>query len=174
MILPIIETERLIIREILPQDEQDFFELDSDPKVHKFLGKNPVKDVLQIKLVIEFVRKQYIENGIGRWAVVEKKNNEFIGWAGLKLVKDLTNNHINFYDLGYRLKQKHWGKGFATEASREVLKFGFENMKLKKIFAATESANSASNHVLEKLGFNLIEQYMEDNRLHNWFKIENT
>lgn len=170
---PTIETKRLIIREILPVDEQDFFELDSNPDVHKFLGNNPVKDIQQIKMVIEFVRKQYDENGIGRWAVIEKNNNEFIGWAGLKLVKDLTNNHINFYDLGYRLKQKHWGKGFATEASREILKFGFETLKLKEIFATTESANSASNHVLKKVGFNLIEQFMENNRLHNWFKIEN-
>ena len=101
------ETERLILREILPIDVEGLWELDSDPEVHKYLGNNPVTDKEQIVEVINFIRQQYIDNGIGRWAIIDKKTNEFIGWTGLKFVTDTINNHQNYYDLGYRLIKKY-------------------------------------------------------------------
>lgn len=101
-----VETDRLILRELLPQDELGMFELDSDPEVHRFLGNQPIKDIERIREVITFVRQQYVDNGIGRWAMVEKHTNQFIGWTGLKLVKEEFNHHINYYDLGYRLIRK--------------------------------------------------------------------
>ena len=61
-----VETDRLILRELLPQDELGMFELDSDPEVHRFLGNQPVKDMERIREVITFVRQQYVDNGIGR------------------------------------------------------------------------------------------------------------
>jgi len=78
------ETERLLLREILPTDVDAMFAMDSDSEVHKYLGNNPVKDKEQIRGVIEFIRGQYVEFGIGRRAIVDKKTNQFIGWAGLK------------------------------------------------------------------------------------------
>src|SRR5690606_25147557 len=112
-----VETKRLILREILPTDIDGFFELDADPEVHRYLGNKPVKNKQQVVDVINFIRQQYLDNGIGRWAMIEKETNNFIGWAGLKLEKIKINNHINYYDLGYRLIRKHWGKGFATEGA---------------------------------------------------------
>ena len=56
------------------------------------------------------IRQQYIDNGIDRWAIINKETNDFIGWTGLKFVTETTNNHINFYDLGYRLIEKYWAK----------------------------------------------------------------
>nr|WP_240768670.1 GNAT family N-acetyltransferase [Olivibacter sp. XZL3] len=79
------------------------YELDSDPEVHKYLGNNPIKDKDQVPGIIDFIRKQYIEHGIGRWAVVDKQTNDFIGWAGLKYITEETNGQKNYYDLGYRL-----------------------------------------------------------------------
>lgn len=79
------ETERLILREILPTDVNGIYELESDPEVHKYLGNNPVSDINQIVDGINFIRQQYIDNGIGRWAIIDKKNNNFIGWTGLNL-----------------------------------------------------------------------------------------
>lgn len=87
------ETERLILREILPSDIDGMFELDSDPEVHKYLGNKPVTTREQISDAINFIRQQYIDNGIGRWAIIDKKTNDFIGWTGLKFVTELTNNH---------------------------------------------------------------------------------
>src|SRR5689334_17602375 len=98
-----IETERLILRELLPSDEQGMFELDSNPEVHKYLGNNPVKKMEEVREAITNIRKQCIENGIGRWAAVEKGTGSFIGWSGLKLIEEYENNQINFHDVGYRL-----------------------------------------------------------------------
>lgn len=81
-----IETERLILRELLPSDDKDMFELDSNPEVHKYLGENPVKNINQVQKVITMVRNQYQTNGIGRWATIEKETGLFIGWSGLNLL----------------------------------------------------------------------------------------
>src|SRR5688572_5204127 len=100
------ETPRLILRELHPSDDAGMFELDSDPEVHRYLGGQTVESIDQCRAIIEMVRQQYIDNGIGRWAVIEKSSGSFIGWAGLKLVRTITNGHTDFYDLGYRLIRK--------------------------------------------------------------------
>lgn len=117
----ILETERLLIRELDYSDEQDLFEMDADPEVHLYIENNPVKTIDQITQVIEMLKKQYKENGIARWAVVDKKTNECVGWSGLKYINQSLNNHTDFYELGYRFKKKHWGKGFATESSSAIV-----------------------------------------------------
>jgi len=101
------ETERLILRDILPTDVEGMYQLDAAPEVHKYLGNKPVASREQTVEVINFIRQQYIDNGIGRWAIINKKSNEFLGWTGLKLVTDETNRHKNYYDLGYRLVKKY-------------------------------------------------------------------
>jgi ribosomal-protein-alanine N-acetyltransferase len=73
-----LETDRLIIREILPSDEVGMFELDSDPEVHKYLGNKPITNLEQARLNIEFIRQQYKDNGIGRWAVIEKESKSLL------------------------------------------------------------------------------------------------
>ena len=95
-----IETERLILREILPSDADAMFELDSDPEVHRYLGNDPVKSRKRIFEIIDFIRGQYHAFGIGRWAVVLKENNKFIGWAGLKYVNEPMDALPCYYDLG--------------------------------------------------------------------------
>lgn len=97
----IAETERLYLRELEYTDENDLFEMDSDPEVHLYLENNPVKSIDEIRKVIAMLKKQYTEYGIARWAVVDKLTNECIGWAGLKYFNEPLNNHNNFYELGY-------------------------------------------------------------------------
>ncbi len=70
----ILETERLFLRELTMEDQEDLFELDSDPEVHRYLENNPVKSIDEILEVINMLQQQYLENGIARWAVVDKKN----------------------------------------------------------------------------------------------------
>ena len=166
------ETERLILRELLLTDAEEMFELDSDPEVHRYLGNNPVTTVEQIVHVINFIRQQYIDNGIGRWAVVDKKTNEFVGWAGLKLITEETNSHKNYYDLGYRLKKKYWGLGIATEAAIASLDYAFDKLKTREVYAIANVENIGSNKVLKKLGFKLIEVFDFDGIKCNWYKIE--
>lgn len=166
------ETERLILREILPTDVDGLFELDADPEVHRYLGNKPVTDKNQIVDVIKFIRQQYIDNGIGRWAIIDKKTNEFIGWTGLKFVTEITNNHKNYYDLGYRLIKKYWGQGIATETAFASLEFAFDKLNADEVYAMADCENDGSNKILKKVGLNFIETFDLDGIKHNWYKID--
>lgn len=165
------ETERFFLREILPSDVEGLFELDSDPEVHKYLGNKPVTDKSQIVDVIKFIRQQYVDNGIGRWAIIDKKTNTFIGWTGLKFVTNWTNNHQFYYDLGYRLKRKYWGLGIATETAMLSLEYAFRVLKLDEVYAAASCKNIASNKILQKIGMNFIETFYYEDIECNWYKM---
>jgi RimJ/RimL family protein N-acetyltransferase len=165
------ETPRLILREILPTDVEGLFELDNNPEVHRYLGKNPIQTKEQAAEMIQFIRQQYIDNGIGRWAVVDKQTNNFLGWAGLKLITEQTNNHINYLDVGYRLIKKYWGQGIATEAARASLAYAFNELQAPAVYAITDTDNAASHHVLLKIGLNFIETFEYHGFTHNWYKI---
>lgn len=169
-----LETKRLILREILPTDIDGLYELDSDPEVHKYLGNNPVKDKNQIVDIINFIRQQYKDNGIGRWAIIDKKNNNFIGWTGLKLVTELTNNHQNYYELGYRLIKRYWGQGIATETALASLEFAFDKLKTDEVYAIADCKNDGSNKILQKVGLQFIETFDHNGIKHNWYKINRT
>jgi RimJ/RimL family protein N-acetyltransferase len=166
-----IETERLILRDFLETDQADLFEMDSDPEVHRYLGNRPVKTVDEIKTVIQMVRQQYIDNQIGRWIMVEKATGNVLGWAGLKYIRQTMNSTSHFYDVGYRLKQKHWGKGFASEAAQAALAYGFNQLNLTEIIGITAIENQASANILKKIGLQFINQFVEDGMQCNWFKI---
>ena len=164
-------TDRTILREIMIEDVDDFFEMDSDPEVHRYLGTQPVTSKEQIADTIHYVRQQYIDNGIGRWAIIDKSTNRFIGWTGLKLVKDIMNNQTNYYDLGYRLIRKYWGRGIAAETAPASLSYGFDTLNLNEIIATVHCENVASNAVVDKLGFTLYETFYLHELKHNWYKI---
>jgi len=166
-----IETNRLILREIEENDLQGIFELDSDPEVHRYLGKKPIKTMQESRAIIAYIRKQYEEHGIGRWAIIDKRTNEFIGWAGLKYETQVRKD-LPYYDLGYRLKRKFWGKGIATETALETLNHGFHTMNLEKIYAGAHVENIASNKVLQKVGLKFIETFEYDHAPHNWYQIQ--
>lgn len=166
-----IETKRLLLRELFPSDAVKMFELDSNPEVHRYLGKNPVTDIEQCREAIANIRQQYVDSGVGRWAVILKETNEFIGWAGLKLEKDV-NGHEQFYDLGYRFIQEHWGKGYATEAAKAFLNYGFSRLNLETINAWTDSENKGSRSVLEKIGFQYVNTFQHEGEEEVWYEIK--
>ncbi|MFT4523256.1 MAG: ribosomal-protein-alanine N-acetyltransferase [Bacteroidia bacterium] len=165
-----VETKRFILRELVLEDANDMFELDSNSEVIKYLGNHPVKDVASSKEMIAFVQKQYRDNGIGRWAIIEKTTGNFVGWTGLKYETNLGEKK-NYFDLGYRLKPEYWGKGIATETAMTSLKYGFEVMKLDEIFGAAHIENIASNKVLEKVGLSFVSTFILEGCLHNWYGI---
>lgn len=169
-----IETPRLLIRPVLEQDLEGFFEMDSNPKVHLYLGNQPSKTLDDSKNTISMIRNQYIENGIGRMSVIEKETQKFIGWAGLKLITETVNGRSNFYDIGYRLVEGSWGKGYATEAAKAMLSYAFNEMALETVYAIADCKNSASNHVLKKIGLTYIESFDFEETPHNWYQISRT
>lgn len=166
------ETDRFIVREILTTDVDGLFELDADPEVHRYPGNKPVTDKNQALEVIHFIRQQYIDNGIGRWAIIDKKTNDFIGWTGLKFVTTLTNNHIHYYDIGYRLRKKYWGQGIATETALASLHYAFVELKATEVYAMADCRNDGSNKILNKIGLRFIETFDLDGIKHNWYKLE--
>jgi len=163
-----IETNRLILRPITIEDAQDLFELDSNPKVHIFLGNKPVKTIEESEAIIANVLNQYQNNGVGRLAMIEKSTNQFIGWSGLKYEENLR-KEFNYYDLGYRLKEQFWGKGYATEAALASLDYGFKDLKLKEIGATADINHIASNTILKKIGMQHSGAFEFEDDLCNWY-----
>ncbi|HCW75055.1 MAG TPA: GNAT family N-acetyltransferase [Candidatus Marinimicrobia bacterium] len=167
----IAETQRIILREFELNDAPAMFPMDSDPKVLRFIGTPPFTELSQTETVIEFVRRQYLETGFGRLAVVLKATGTFLGWAGIKLERSPVNGHRDFYDLGYRFLREYWGYGYATEAARASLAYGFRNKGLTVINASVDAANGASIRILEKLGMSRLEEFIEDDCLQYWYEI---
>jgi len=170
-----IETERLILRELRITDLEGMFELDSDPEVHKYLGNKPVKNRAASEKILENVLNQYKERGIGRWAVINKSTNEFMGWSGLRLNTEYNmNGFTKYYDVGYRLIKRFWGHGFATESSKTAIDYAFNVLKLEVLYGITEIGNQASHNVLLKIGLKYIEDfYFEEEQLNlRWYKIK--
>ncbi len=166
------ETERLILRKILPSDEDRLFLLDSNSDVLKYIGVPVVENVNQIRSMIEMLQIQYNENGIGRWAVIEKESGLLIGWSGLKYYTETLNNHSNFYDLGYRFLPEYWGRGYATETSKFWLDYAFNTFNQSEVYATTDVNHWASKNVLQKVGFEWVDTFDDDGDLTDWWKIE--
>ncbi|NNT72344.1 GNAT family N-acetyltransferase [Flavobacterium sp. IMCC34852] len=171
----LLETNRLLLRPLELTDAEDMFAMDSNPEVHKYLWQTPAKQIEEIIKVIDYVRSQYEKNNIGRFATIIKETGEFIGWTGIKYVDDhIENGNTHFYDYGYRLNEKFWNKGYATEASVAWLEYGFNQMNIDKMNAYTHSENGASNHILEKVGMKLMENYPDkDGVIWKWWQMEN-
>ncbi|GAA4269147.1 GNAT family N-acetyltransferase [Hyunsoonleella aestuarii] len=170
-----IETERLILRELRLSDLDGMFELDSNPEVHAYLGKKPVKTLEESVKILESVISQYQERGIGRFAAIEKPSGEFIGWSGIKFNTgdmETLGDKRDFYDIGYRFIPRYWGKGYATESSKAVLDFGFKDLDIKTICGAAEIDNIASNKVLQKIGLKYMEQFPYENEMINWYELK--
>jgi len=170
-----LESERLLIRPFQIGDEKAMYELNSNPLVQKYTGDTMINSVEEAKTLLEnVVFKDYLEHGYGRLAVIYKPDNKLIGFTGIKYLPE-TNGES---DLGYRFLPEYWGKGIATETSRMSLKYGFEDLHLKKIIGFTEIENIASTTVLKKMGFKItkIDYYPgEENEvgknLINWFEL---
>lgn len=165
-----IETDRFILRDIEETDVQGIFELDSDPDVHTYLGIPPIKTLDEAHEIIEYIRNQYADHGIGRWAIIDKNTHDFVGWTGLKYEKELR-SEFDYYDIGYRLRKKYWGQGIATLTARESLRYGFEQIDLDEICGAADLEHIVSNHILQKIGLRFTEQFVFEGIAANFYRI---
>ncbi|GGW61086.1 RimJ/RimL family protein N-acetyltransferase [Winogradskyella epiphytica] len=168
----IIETERLYLRPITEHDTLDFFELDSNPDVHTFLGQRPITRIEQSQAMILSIMEQYNISGFGRLAIVDKLTDHFIGWTGLKYAKGLKST-TPYYDLGTRIKEQYWGKGYASEAAMASLEYGFKNLKLNEICAVANVKNMASNTILTKIGMQVESTFEYNGDWLNWYVKKN-
>ena len=142
----ILETERLLIREFIEDDAEAFFSFNGDSEVMRYTGEAPSASVEQVRKQIRDY-PDYRLRGYGRWAVVFKPDQRVVGFNGLKYLEELRE-----VDLGYRFCTDYWGRGLATESSKAVLRYGFENLGLKRIIGLVLPENTASIRVLQKVG----------------------
>ena len=168
-----IETERLLLRELGLSDAERMFELDSNPNVHLFLGNKPVKHIDESIYQIKNIQQQYIDFGIGRWAVILKETNEFLGWSGIKFITNEINNHKDFYEIGYRFIEKYWGKGYATEAGKAFVDYAFNEMKVEALYAYADAGNKDSRKILEKLGLQYVNSFEYEGESEVWYELKN-
>lgn len=142
----VIETDRLVLREVSLEDTEDMFRLHSNELVQKYTEEETVKSKQEMEEAIRQRLQNYPLYGYGRWATFLKHNMQFVGWAGLAYLSEFDE-----IDLGYRFLPEFWGMGIATEAGRAILDYGFETLNLPRIIAIAVKENNASIRVMEKL-----------------------
>ncbi len=145
MKLPVLCTKRLIVRPLSVLDADDMYEYAKTSMVGPMAGWPPHSSIADTISVIKTMTAPY---GLGVWAIVLKETGKMIGTI------ELYNHIVHFKaELGYSLNPSYWGHGYATEAAKEVIAFGFEYLELKRIEVGTFIDNYQSQRVCEKLGF---------------------
>ena len=139
-----------MLREFSPEDASAFFEMNSDPEVIKYTGDKAFDSIQDAQTFIEGYT-HYDQYGYGRWAICLKPSLKFIGFCGLKYHPKPAINEV-----GYRLIKKYWGQGLATEATQAAIRFGFDTLGFKTIYAHVDSKNPASARVLQKCGMQFV------------------
>src|ERR1700722_16237358 len=154
-----LETPRLILRELTEDDAPALFELDGAPEVMRYVGPYRLKDPEAYRERISTQwRAYYARNeGLGFWAAVEKEKGVFLGWFHLRPALDYrfateAGYRAGEFELGYRLLQTAWGKGFATEAARALVHKAFRELDAPAVVAPALVTNVDSTRVLEKSG----------------------
>jgi [ribosomal protein S5]-alanine N-acetyltransferase len=158
-----LETERLILRDFVKEDWQRVLEYQSDPLYLRYNDWTERTPEAVQEFIEMFINHQRQEPRIKfQLAVVLKSSNELIGNCGVRM-HDIDSHEA---DIGYELDPKHWNHGYATEAARAVVDFGFSHLGLHRIWASCVAENIGSAHVLEKLGMQLEGRLRE----HKYFK----
>jgi RimJ/RimL family protein N-acetyltransferase len=153
----IFETPRLLLRQFTEADAPLILSLNSDPEIVKYVHEPTLKTIEHATEILHDIILPQYRNKLGRWAIYTKDNMDFIGWCGLKYLPGPDE-----IDLGYRLMQKAWGKGFATEAAQHSVAYGFKDLGLKLITGRAHIENLASIKVLEKIGMDFIGEGIVD------------
>src|SRR5262249_31701097 len=157
-----LETERLILREFTEDDADLLFALDSDPAVMRYIRPHQAADPKAYRLANPAAYRQHIRTthfghhaqgkGHGLWAGIEKASGDFIGWFHLRPALDYkfaaeAGYRAGDLDLGYRLRQAAWGKGYATEAAQALVRRAFAELGAERVVATALAANTASTRV---------------------------
>lgn len=144
-----LETQRLKLRQWKKEDLAPFAKLNADEEVMQYFP-NPLTQAQSNEMATK-IEALIEKNGWGFWAVELKHSATFIGYVGLhEPSTDLP--FTPCVEIGWRLSKEHWGKGYATEAGKEALKFSFETLELEEILSFTATINQPSRAVMQRLG----------------------
>jgi len=145
----IFTTERLGFRNWKASDLDQMAHLNADPEVMKYFPSTV--DRSHTKAYIERMQKQFDEKQYCYFAVERLDQKVFIGFIGLSY-QTYDAPFTPCVDIGWRLAQEHWGKGFATEGAKACLNYAFNDMGIKTIFSVASIANKPSTNVMKKIG----------------------
>lgn len=144
-----IQTERLLLRRWRPSDRDPFAALNADARVMEHFPA--ILTRAESDAMVERIAEHFDRHGFGLWAVEVREQSPFIGFVGLAV----PSFHAHFtpcVEVGWRLAAEFWGRGYATEAARATLMFGFGPVALKEIVSFTVPENARSRRVMERLG----------------------
>jgi RimJ/RimL family protein N-acetyltransferase len=144
-----LETDRLYLRQWQESDRLPFAALNADPKVMEFFP-NPLDRAASDEM-FDRIQALIADRGWGFWAATEKTTQQFIGFVGLHI----PSAELPFspaVEVGWRLAHAYWGRGYAPEAAKAALQFGFARLQLPEIVAYTTVSNQRSQSVMKKIG----------------------
>lgn len=143
-----VETERLTLRPYELSDAEEMHAVFGDAKAMKYIGDGkPEPDVEATRKRLQRYIDHQAQYGHSLWVAIEKATGRPIGDCGLFHLEGTPT-----IEVGYRLMPSAWGKGFATEAARACVAWGFDHLDVDQIVGVTLPDNFASQHVLEKIG----------------------
>ena len=146
--MEILETDRLILRELTPDDAEFIFELLNEPSFIQNIGDRNIRTLDDARAyIVNGPVASYAKNGFGLYLVVLRETGESIGMCGL-----IRRDGLEDVDIGYALVPRFWSRGYAVEAARATKAYAKEVIGLKRIVAIVDPANEGSIRVLEKIG----------------------
>ena len=155
----VLETERLLLRELKEEDAEDLYEIFSSEEVMRYYGMYPVEEIESVKEMIRNFHSGFMNNRSIRWGIVEKLSSKVVGTCGFHCINE---RHLRT-EIGYELSEKYWHKGYMQEALKEIIGYGFDKLKFMRIEGLIYPDNKSSRKSLEKLGFReegLLREYM--------------
>lgn len=163
----ILETERLVLREMNASDEDDIAGIICDSETMRYFpspfGRSDVLPWIERNL------ERYRTAGCGLWAVVLKSTGEVVGDCGL-VWQDVDGDRE--LECGYHFNRTHWGNGYATEAARACIEYGFDKLGRKRIISLIRPENMPSARVAVRNGLRVEKQTIRAGLLHNVYVIE--
>ncbi len=143
-----LETERLVLRRWTDADRDTFAALNADPEVMRFFPAPLSRE--ESDALIDRIEAGFAERGFGLWAVQVKDAEPFVGFTGLWRLNPQV--PYDGTEVGWRLVRSAWGKGYATEAARAAVAYGFGDAGLREIVSITAAVNAPSRAVMQRLG----------------------
>ena len=159
---PILETERLILRRVLPSDVKEMFELRSNPETMKYIPRPLLTNHEEALAHIQMMEDKIETNEGINWAITLKGDDKMLGVIGHYRIKP------EYYraEVGYMILPEYHGKGITTEAVQCVVDYGFNTMQLHSIEGVIDPENGASEKVLQKCGF-VKEAHFKENEFYD-------
>ena len=152
----IIETQRLGLRNWSDADQMPFTDMNSDPEVMKFFPKtlSPQESLESLRRI----QLHFEKNKFGLLVVEHKESAQFMGFTGFQIPR-FESFFTPAVEIGWRFKKQYWGQGFASEAARACLDYGFETLKLKKIVSFTAAQNWPSENLMKRIGMSFVASF---------------